>query len=176
MPIKSPLVLMFAGPSGHGKTELARKLGDLLSLEMINVDCTSKSDEREMFGARSPYYGCGNGSPLNNFLARLAGTRSLVFLDEFEKTTSVVHQTLLLPFQTGEYEDRRSKGTVDCSQVIWVLATNAFDETIQGFCKGHEEVLFDAKKGTQATKLVKGLTQTLKRECKAKFGVRLPSP
>lgn len=171
MPSKSPLVLMFAGPSGHGKTELARKLGDLLSLEMVNVDCTSKSDEREMFGPRSPYIGSEKGSPLNNFLARKAGTRCIVFLDEFEKTTSAVHQTLLLPFQSGEYEDRRSKETIDCSKVIWILATNAFDRTIQGFCEGHEDVLFEAEKGDEATKLVKGLSRTLKRECKAKFGV-----
>lgn len=33
VPSKKPLVLVFAGPSGHGKTELARRLGSLLSLE-----------------------------------------------------------------------------------------------------------------------------------------------
>lgn len=101
-PSKSPLVMIFAGPSGHGKTELARRLGELISLEMEIVDCTNKSDEKEMFGARAPYQGWENGSPLNNFLARNAGQRCIVFLDEFEKTTTRVRQTLLLPFQNGE--------------------------------------------------------------------------
>lgn len=101
-PSKSPLVMVFAGPSGHGKTELARRLGELISLEMEIVDCTNKSDEKEMFGARAPYQGWENSSPLNSFLARNAGKKCIVFLDEFEKTSEGVHQTLLLPFQNGK--------------------------------------------------------------------------
>jgi hypothetical protein len=44
---KTPLVLVFAGPSGHGKTELARQLGHLLSLELEVVDCTNFTDRNE---------------------------------------------------------------------------------------------------------------------------------
>lgn len=69
------------------------------------VDCTNKSDEKEMFGARSPYQGWEKGSPLNNFLARKAGENCIVFLDEFEKTTEDLRQTLLLPFQNGMRTD-----------------------------------------------------------------------
>ncbi|KAF3765156.1 hypothetical protein M406DRAFT_331468 [Cryphonectria parasitica EP155] len=47
-----PLVLAFAGPSGHGKTELARRLGYLLSLELEVVDCTTVTREIELFGPR----------------------------------------------------------------------------------------------------------------------------
>ena len=100
-PGKRPLVLVFAGPSGHGKTELARKLGHLLSLELEVVDCTIFNREIELFGPREPYVGSEKGSPLNNFLARNAGKRCIVFLDEFEKTNSDIHNTLLLPFQNG---------------------------------------------------------------------------
>lgn len=100
-PSKQPLVLVFAGPSGHGKTELARKLGELMGLEMEVVDCTNKDHDRDMFGARNPWQGWEMGSPLNNFLARKDATKSMVFLDEFEKTTTEIHQTLL-PFQSGE--------------------------------------------------------------------------
>jgi hypothetical protein len=96
-----PLVLVFAGPSGHGKTELARRLGHLLSLELEVVDCTIFSREIELFGPRAPYHGSDRGSPLNNFLARHSGERSIVFLDEFEKTSPEIHQALLLPFDKG---------------------------------------------------------------------------
>jgi AAA domain (dynein-related subfamily) len=98
---KRPLVLVFAGPSGHGKTELARRLGHLLSLELEIVDCTIFSRESELFGPRHPYVGADRGSPLNNFLAKNSGERCIVFLDEFEKTTSDIHQALLIPFDNG---------------------------------------------------------------------------
>lgn len=101
VPSKRPLVLVFAGPSGHGKTELARRLGHLLSLELEVVDCTIFNRELELFGPRHPYVGADRGSPLNNFLAKNAGERCIVFLDEFEKTTSDIHQALLLPFDNG---------------------------------------------------------------------------
>jgi hypothetical protein len=99
---KRPLVLTFAGPSGHGKTELARRLGALLSLEMQIVDCTIYNHEMELFGPRAPYVGADRGSPLNNFLARNDGQRCIVFLDEFEKTTSDIHKALLIPFDNGK--------------------------------------------------------------------------
>ena len=98
---KRPLVMVFAGPSGHGKTELARRLGHLMSLDLEIVDCTIYNREIELFGPRNPYVGAENGSPLNNFLVKNAGKRCIVFLDEFEKTTTDIHQALLVPFDNG---------------------------------------------------------------------------
>jgi hypothetical protein len=100
-PGKKPLVLVFAGPSGHGKTELARRLGHLLSLELEVVDCTIFNREMELFGPRHPYVGAERGTPLNNFLAKNHEQRGIVFLDEFEKTSPDIHKTLLLPFENG---------------------------------------------------------------------------
>jgi len=102
VPGRKPLVLVFAGPSGHGKTELARRLGHLMNLELEVVDCTIVNREMELFGGRDPYVNAARGTPLNNFLVRHDGQRSIVFLDEFEKTTKEIHQALLLPFDNGE--------------------------------------------------------------------------
>lgn len=109
VPSKKPLVLVFAGPSGHGKTELARRLGNLLSLELEVVDCTIFNREIELFGPRQPYVGWDKGSRLNNFLANNHEKRCIVFLDEFEKTNSDIHKTLLLPFDNGKLDT-----SVDC--------------------------------------------------------------
>ena len=129
----TPLVLLFTGPSGHGKTELARRMGDLLSLEMHMVDCTKMKHETDLFGAKKPYEGWEEGAPLNNFLWKNAGERCVVFLDESEKTTEEVRNAMLKLFEHGIYKDRRFDKPVDCSQTIWVLAANLGCELIQQF-------------------------------------------
>jgi hypothetical protein len=128
-----PLVLMFAGPSGHGKTELAMQIGSLLGVRTIRVDCTTMKYETDMFGSRAPYHGSEKGSTLNNFLADRNSERCIVFLDEFEKTTYHVRQALLLPLDSGKYDDRRTLKEIDCSKAIWIFATNHGEETILKF-------------------------------------------
>ena len=61
-----PLILLFTGPSGHGKTQLAEDMGRLLSLDIFTVDCTSKQYETDMFDHQAPYMGYQEGSVLNN--------------------------------------------------------------------------------------------------------------
>lgn len=99
----TPLVLLYAGPSGHGKTELARQMGTLMSVDTLVVDCTEMRYETDMFGPKHPYAGSAEGSPLNNYLAQQSGVRSIVFLDEFEKTTDNVRRALLLAFDSGKF-------------------------------------------------------------------------
>jgi ATP-dependent Clp protease ATP-binding subunit ClpA len=77
-------------------------LGDLLNLELHVSDCTIVNRENELFGPRNPYVGAEEGSPLNNFLAKKNGQRCIVFLDEFEKTTSDIWNALLIPFDKGQ--------------------------------------------------------------------------
>ncbi|OCK84463.1 P-loop containing nucleoside triphosphate hydrolase protein [Lepidopterella palustris CBS 459.81] len=177
LPSKRPLVLVFAGPSGHGKTELARQLGNLLSLELQVVDCTIFNRETELFGPRAPFTGSERGSPLNNFLARKAGEQCVVFLDEFEKTTADIHNALLIAFDKGEgcreYQDRRHLTTVDCSKTLWILATNALDPTIKEFCRRNEKAIFFDEDPSQMSKLMKSLEKQLKTEFKEKFDAPL---
>ena len=128
-----PLVLLFAGPSGHGKTELAKAMGDLLSLELKLVDCTEMRHETDMFGPKAPYQGYQKGSALNNFLAEHDGRKAVVFLDEFDKTTNDVYKSMLLLYESGHYLDRRNGNKVDASKIIWVLASNHGEDDINNF-------------------------------------------
>ncbi|KAI0478437.1 P-loop containing nucleoside triphosphate hydrolase protein [Xylariaceae sp. FL0804] len=166
-----PLVLIFAGPSGHGKTELARKLGEVLSLESISIDCTTFTREDELFGPRAPYYGSDAGSSLNNFLSRMSGQRSIVFMDEFEKTTEAIHNSLLVVFDEGKYRDRRKQNSsaVDCSRTIWILATNRFDQMIHEFCTTHVNTLPKLSKPEQ-DRVIDPLLRSLRKECEGHFG------
>jgi hypothetical protein len=89
------------GPSGHGKTELAKQMGSLLSLPLCKIDCTEMIYKTDLFGPKAPYFGSSDGSLMNNFLCTNKGKRCIVFLDEFEKCGKDVHEALLLPFDEG---------------------------------------------------------------------------
>lgn len=128
-----PLVMLFTGASGHGKTEVAKRMGSLLSLDIHIVDCTEMRYETDIFGPKAPYQGHERGSQLNNFLAAHDGQRAVVFMDEFEKTTKDVHRSLLLPFESGAFQDRRNGSKLDCSKIIWILAANVGEELIRNF-------------------------------------------
>ena len=55
----------------------------------------------------------------------MAGQRTVIFLDEFDKTTDEVRKAMLLLFESGPYRDRRENNrAVDCKHIIWILAAN----------------------------------------------------
>lgn len=139
-------------------------LGSLLGVDMESVDCTVMNSETDLFGGRAPYQNWQQGSNVNNFLCTNDKKRSIVFMDEFEKTNEQIHNALLIPFQegkrlmlanssvqslltdehVGKYDDRRAPAKrIDCSKTIWILATNRFDATIHQY---HE----DNKKGLES--------------------------
>ncbi|TKA26876.1 hypothetical protein B0A50_04322 [Salinomyces thailandicus] len=133
MGVQGPLVLTFAGMSGHGKTELAKQMETLLQLPIAVVDCAQMRSDFSLFGSRNGYLGNEIGSQLNNHLAAHDGQRSVVFLDEFDKTDHEVRNSLLLLLDSGDYHDRRTNQPVDASKVIWILATNLGDKAIGKF-------------------------------------------
>ncbi|KAF2762063.1 P-loop containing nucleoside triphosphate hydrolase protein [Pseudovirgaria hyperparasitica] len=170
---RRPLVLIFGGPSGHGKTELARQIKDLLNVSFHNVNCTDMKFNNDIFGPHAPYKGYEDGSPLNNFLADRNGNRAVVLLDEFEKTSQEVHHTLLRPFDEGIYQDRRNGDNVGCKNMIFIMTTNLFDDEITAFYNNHL-----AKKSHTERKNVNGtiyreLQSRLRQKMRQRFGVPL---
>jgi ATP-dependent Clp protease ATP-binding subunit ClpA len=98
---RRPLVLAFAGLSGHGKTELATILGNLLATDICNIDMSKIKTSFSLLGGAAPYDNFKEGSPLNNYLARHTSERCVVFLDEFDKTSQEVRQSLLTILDSG---------------------------------------------------------------------------
>lgn len=108
-------------------------MGVLLSLKIHQVDCTEMKHETDILGPKAPYYGHENGSPLNNHLAEHDGQKTVIFMDEFDKTTKPVYQAMLLPFESGFYNDRRNGKKLDCTNHIWLLAANLGEDLIRNF-------------------------------------------
>jgi AAA domain (Cdc48 subfamily) len=148
---------------------------------------TEMKYETDLFGPRAPFVDHEVGSPLNNFLCAMSGKRAIVLLDEFEKSSKEVWHSLLILFDegltsapfflmksnwwTGKYVDRRNRRPVDCSKIIWIVATNALDSIISEFSKTNEE----GGKDTDAAERSSQLQSMLISGSKAKFGVILPS-
>ena len=73
---------------------------------------------------------------------------------------------------TGRYADRRTRQEIDCSQTIWVFATNAADNTILDFCEVHKSELFELNEPVRQNALILDLTTRIKKQLKSEFGVR----
>jgi hypothetical protein len=74
--------------------------------------------------------------------------------------------------KTGRYLDRRNQNPIDCSQTIWVIATNALDNIILDHCKVHREDLLESENPLQQQQSAAVLSGLLKRQLKTEFGVR----
>jgi hypothetical protein len=97
-----PLVMVSAGPPGHGKTELAKQLGDLLRVETTTIVCSQMKSDMEPLGSKQGYHRSQEGSKLNNHLSQFNSACSVVFLDEFDKTSPDICGALLTVMSEGQ--------------------------------------------------------------------------
>lgn len=70
-------------------------------MDTHTIDMTEIKYESDLFGPKAPFHGSEEGSPLNNFLSAISGKRAIVMLDEFEKSSRSVQDSLLILFDEG---------------------------------------------------------------------------
>lgn len=120
-------VFLFIGPSGVGKTELAKALaefqfGDEKSL--IRLDMSEFHDEHtvaRLIGAPPGYRGTERGGQLTETLRRQP--YSVVLLDEVEKAAPQVFDIFLQVFDEGRLTDATGR-TIDAKHAIWIMTSN----------------------------------------------------
>lgn len=125
-------VMMFAGPSGVGKTMIADRIPAFLGTNRdahLTVNMSEYVRDHEysrLIGAPPGYIGYSRGGILTNFA--MEHPDGVVIFDEFEKASSKVSQILLRLFDEGIIESAAGE-TVDCRSMVFVCTTNAgFDE------------------------------------------------
>ncbi len=118
---------LFLGPTGVGKTELARTLADFLfddERAMVRVDMSEYSEKHSvarLVGAPPGYVGYDQGGQLTELVRRRP--YSVVLLDELEKAHPDVFNILLQVLDDGRLTDGQGR-TVDFSNTVLIMTSN----------------------------------------------------
>ena len=123
-----------SGPTGVGKTELARSLADFLfddERAMVRIDMSEymeKFSVSRLIGAPPGYVGYDEGGQLTEAVRRRP--YSVLLLDEVEKAHPDVFNVLLQLLDDGRLTDGQGR-TVDFTNVVLIMTSNLGSENIQ---------------------------------------------
>ncbi|MGA1390041.1 MAG: ATP-dependent Clp protease ATP-binding subunit [Ilumatobacteraceae bacterium] len=127
---------MFLGPTGVGKTELARALAEFLfddERAMVRIDMAEYMEKHavsRLIGAPPGYVGYDEGGQLTEAVRRRP--YSVVLLDEIEKAHAEVFNVLLQVLDDGRLTDGQGR-TVDFTNCVLIMTSNLRGEPIEYF-------------------------------------------
>jgi ATP-dependent Clp protease ATP-binding subunit ClpA len=134
---------LFSGPTGVGKTEVAKQLAYILGIELIRFDMSEYMERhavRRLIGAPPGYVGFDQGGLLTEAISKKP--HAVLLLDEIEKAHPDVFNVLLQVMDHGTLTDNNGR-KADFRNVIIIMTTNAGAETMNkatiGFTNAREQ-------------------------------------
>jgi len=137
---------VFMGPTGVGKTELARTLAEFLFDDenaMIRLDMSEYMERysvSRLIGAPPGYVGYDEGGQLTEAVRR--HPYSVVLFDEIEKAHTDVFNTLLQILEDGRLTDGHGR-TVDFKNTVIIMTSNVGSQWIQDLGSGNAQEMRD---------------------------------
>lgn len=163
--VQKPTVWMFAGPSGVGKTEVARIVGEHVNgREPIIINMAEYASEWSLsglLGSHKGYVGSEDNTEMP-FDKLVTNPRQVVLFDEIEKAHKKVWQALLSAFDSGILKMANGR-EIDFSQSICILTTNAakklFSKPALGFTNVKQAHMLDSDNRDDRARLIAELSE-----------------
>ena len=134
---------LFSGPTGVGKTEVARQLAYIMGVELIRFDMSEYMERHavsRLIGAPPGYVGFDQGGLLTEAIAK--HPYSVLLLDEIEKAHPDIFNILLQVMDHGTLTDNNGR-KADFRNVVIIMTTNAGAESLtktsMGFTPGKSQ-------------------------------------
>jgi ATP-dependent Clp protease ATP-binding subunit ClpA len=121
---------LFSGPTGVGKTEVAKQLAYTLGIELIRIDMSEFIERHsisKLIGAPPGYVGYDNGGLLTEQINKTP--HAVLLLDEIEKAHPDIFNILLQVMDNGNLTDSNGRKT-DFRNVTIIMTTNAGAEAL----------------------------------------------
>ncbi|MEO8703246.1 MAG: ATP-dependent Clp protease ATP-binding subunit ClpA [Kofleriaceae bacterium] len=153
-PDKPTGCFLFAGPTGVGKTELAKQLASVMGVEFVRFDMSEYMEKHtvsRLIGAPPGYVGFDQGGQLTDAINK--HPYCVVLLDEIEKAHPDIYNILLQVMDHATLTDNNGRKS-DFRNVVLIMSSNAGSREMAQGSIGFGDSIADSKNGKKALEKV----------------------